>query len=64
MTNLADKLKQYRRRKTKQTRFDKAKIGKIELVQIALGHKSINSTVSYLSFNTSSIDDAIHAMEF
>jgi site-specific recombinase XerD len=38
--------------------------GKIELVQIALGHKSINSTVSYLSFNTSSIDDAIHAMEF
>lgn len=38
--------------------------GKIELVQIALGHRSINSTVSYLSFNTSSIDDAIHAMEF
>jgi site-specific recombinase XerD len=38
--------------------------GKIELVQIALGHKSINSTVSYLSFNTSSIDDAIHSMEF
>jgi|GEM_PF-5095329 len=30
MTNLADKLKQYRRRKTKQTRFDKAKIGKID----------------------------------
>jgi len=38
--------------------------GKIELVQIALGHKSITSTVSYLSFNTSSIDNAIHAMEF
>lgn len=38
--------------------------GKIELVQIALGHKSINSTVSYLSFNTASIDNAIHAMEF
>ncbi|MEN9597611.1 MAG: hypothetical protein RL236_2045 [Pseudomonadota bacterium] len=38
--------------------------GKIELVQIALGHKSITSTVNYLSFNTSSIDHAIHAMEF
>jgi site-specific recombinase XerD len=38
--------------------------GKIELVQIALGHKAITSTVSYLSFNTSSIDSAITAMEF
>ncbi len=38
--------------------------GKIELVQLALGHKSINSTVSYLSFNTASIDNAINAMEF
>jgi integrase len=33
--------------------------GKIELVQIALGHKSITSTISYLSFNTSAIDRAI-----
>jgi len=33
--------------------------GKIELVQIALGHKSITSTMSYLSFNTSAIDSAI-----
>lgn len=38
--------------------------GKIELVQIALGHAAITSTVSYLSFNTSSIDNAITAMEF
>lgn len=38
--------------------------GKIELVQIALGHKSITSTVSYLSFNTASIDHAITSMEF
>ena len=38
--------------------------GKIEMVQIALGHKAITSTVSYLSFNTSSIDHAITAMEF
>lgn len=33
--------------------------GKIELVQIALGHKTITSTISYLSFNTSAIDRAI-----
>lgn len=33
--------------------------GKIELVQIALGHKAITSTMSYLSFNTSAIDSAI-----
>lgn len=38
--------------------------GKIEMVQIALGHKAITSTVSYLSFNTASIDNAITAMEF
>lgn len=38
--------------------------GKIELVQIALGHKSINSTISYLSFNSVDIDNAINGMEF
>jgi site-specific recombinase XerD len=38
--------------------------GKIELVQIALGHAAINSTVSYLSFNTRDIDNAINAMRF
>ena len=37
---------------------------KIELVQIALGHKSINSTISYLSFNSVDIDNAIIGMEF
>lgn len=38
--------------------------GKIELVQIALGHAAITSTVSYLSFNTGDIDKAISAMRF
>jgi site-specific recombinase XerD len=38
--------------------------GKIELVQIALGHAAITSTVAYLSFNTTAIDHAISAMEF
>jgi site-specific recombinase XerD len=38
--------------------------GKLELVQIALGHKSINSTINYLAFNNDAIDDAIFAMEF
>lgn len=38
--------------------------GKIELVQQALGHRSINSTISYLSFNTGAVDNAITAMEF
>lgn len=38
--------------------------GKIELVQIALGHAAITSTVSYLSFNTRDIDNAITAMRF
>lgn len=38
--------------------------GKIELVQQALGHRSISSTISYLSFNTDTIDNAITAMEF
>jgi integrase len=33
--------------------------GKLELVQIALGHKSINSTISYLAFNNQDVDDAI-----
>lgn len=38
--------------------------GKIELVQIALGHAAITSTVSYLSFDTRDIDNAITAMRF
>ena len=38
--------------------------GKIELVQQALGHRSIASTIAYLSFNSDTIDNAITAMEF
>jgi len=37
--------------------------GKIELVQIALGHQSINSTIAYLSFNHDDIDNAIMRIE-
>lgn len=33
--------------------------GKLELVQIALGHKSINSTISYLAFSNDDVDNAI-----
>lgn len=33
--------------------------GKLELVQIALGHKSINSTISYLAFGNDDVDNAI-----
>lgn len=33
--------------------------GKLELVQIALGHKSINSTISYLQFSNDDVDNAI-----
>ena len=32
---------------------------KLELVQIALGHKSINSTISYLAFGNEEVDRAI-----
>ena len=32
---------------------------KLELVQIALGHKSINSTISYLAFGNDDVDNAI-----
>lgn len=32
---------------------------KLELVQIALGHKSINSTISYLAFGNDAVDNAI-----
>jgi len=38
--------------------------GKIEKVAAVLGHKSLNSTLSYLSFNNSDIDHALTAMEF
>jgi site-specific recombinase XerD len=51
-------------RKTFAKAIYEATGGKIELVQIALGHAAINSTVSYLSFNTESIDDAINRMRF
>jgi integrase len=37
--------------------------GALEKVQVALGHKSITSTVAYLSFRHSEIDDALMAME-
>ena len=33
--------------------------GKLELVQIALGHKSISSTISYLQFSNDDVDNAI-----
>jgi site-specific recombinase XerD len=51
-------------RKTFAKAIYEATGGKIELVQIALGHAAITSTVSYLSFNTQSIDDAINRMRF
>jgi site-specific recombinase XerD len=51
-------------RKTFAKAIYEATGGKIELVQIALGHVAITSTVSYLSFNTQSIDDAINRMRF
>ena len=38
--------------------------GKIEKVAAALGHKSLNSSLAYLSFNNSDIDDAFTALEF
>lgn len=38
--------------------------GKIEKVSAALGHRSLQSSISYLSFNNSDIDDAFTALEF
>jgi integrase len=37
--------------------------GKLEKVQVALGHKSITSTIAYLSFNHDDIDSAIMGIE-
>jgi len=37
--------------------------GKLEKVQVALGHKSITSTIAYLSFNHDDIDRAIMGIE-
>jgi integrase len=37
--------------------------GKLEKVQVALGHKSITSTIAYLSFNHDDIDIAIMGIE-
>jgi site-specific recombinase XerD len=36
--------------------------GKIEKVQAALGHRSITSTVAYLSFNMAEVEEAIGAI--
>ncbi len=38
--------------------------GKLELCQIALGHASISSTISYLLFHSTEIDDAINSWSF
>lgn len=38
--------------------------GKLEKVQLALGHKSIGSTISYLQIGSDDIEQAIAAMEF
>lgn len=37
---------------------------KLELVQKALGHASISSTIAYLSFSSDEIDAAINSMNF
>jgi len=37
--------------------------GKLEKLQVALGHKSITSTIAYLSFNHDDIDQAIMSIE-
>lgn len=49
-------------RKTFAARIYEAVKGELGKVQIALGHKNIGSTISYLSFNQSDIDDAILGM--
>jgi integrase len=36
--------------------------GKLEKVRVALGHKSITSTIAYLSFNHDDIDSAMMAI--
>ena len=36
--------------------------GKLEKLQVALGHKSITSTIAYLSFNHADIDKAIEGL--
>ena len=38
--------------------------GKLEKIQIALGHKSITSTIAYLSFNQVDIDNAVMEVMF
>ena len=38
--------------------------GRIEKVAAALGHRSLTSTISYLSFNHSDLDNALLSMEF
>ncbi len=45
-------------RKTYASMMYQALGGKIEKLQVALGHKSISSTIAYLSFNHADIDDA------
>ena len=51
-------------RKTFADTIYKATGGSIEKVQQALGHATITSTVAYLSFRHSDIDDAIMAIEW
>lgn len=46
-------------RKTFAARIYEAVKGELGKVQIALGHKNIGSTISYLSFNQEEIDHAI-----
>ena len=50
-------------RKTFAAEMYKALDGRIEKVQKALGHKSITSTVCYLSFNAEEVDRAIEELE-
>jgi integrase len=46
-------------RKTFAARVYEAAKGELAKLQIALGHKNINSTINYLSFNQKEIDDII-----
>lgn len=50
-------------RKTFASEMYQALDGRIEKVQKALGHKSITSTVCYLSFNAEEVDRAIEELE-
>jgi site-specific recombinase XerD len=49
-------------RKTYASLMYQALGGKLEKLQVALGHKSITSTIAYLSFNHADIDQAIEGL--